>query len=164
MPFSHLLPTDVAHAFIHSPMPPGEHVALRLPLSVSFEDGQPVFMYPFRSLNGLRHASMHWLSLLSRTIRKLGLWADETEPCIYGGCVKGLGHALLVAYVDDVLLASENEKVQEAVEEAIGKVVPVKCTGSILAGDKFLRRRNSDFHRTKDFQVTRSFAGYFECE
>ena len=29
--------------------------------------------------------------------------------------VKGLGHALLVAYVDDVLLASENEKVQKAV-------------------------------------------------
>ena len=127
---------DVAHAFMHSPMPAGEHVALRLPLSVSFEDGQPVFMYLFRSLNGLRNASMHWLSLLSRTIRKLGLWADETEPCIYGGCVKGLGHALLVAYVDDVLLASENEKVQKAVEEAIGKVVPVKCTGSILAGDK----------------------------
>ena len=127
---------DVAHAFMHSPMPPGEHVALRLPLSVSAEDGQPVFMYLFRSLNGLRNASMHWLSLLSRTIRKLGLWADETEPCIYGGNVKGLGHALLVAYVDDVLLASENEKVQKAVEEAIGKVVPVKCTGSILAGDK----------------------------
>ena len=84
----------------------------------------------------MRNASMHWLSLLSRTIRKLGLWADETEPCIYGGCAKGLGHALLVAYVDDVLLASENEKVQKAVEEAIGKVVPVKCTGSILAGDK----------------------------
>ena len=127
---------DVAHAFMHSPMPPGEHVALRLPLSVSFEDGQPVFMYLFRSLNGLRNASMHWLSLLARTIRKLGLWADETEPCIYGGCVKGLGHALLVAYVDDVLLASENEKVQKAVEEAIGKVVPVKCTGSIMAADK----------------------------
>ena len=28
---------------------------------------------------------------------------------------------LLVAYVDDVLLASENEKVQKAVEEAIGQ-------------------------------------------
>ena len=54
----------------------------------------------------------------SRTIEKLGLWSDETEPCIYGGYVKGLGHALLVAYVDDVLLASENEKVQKAVEEA----------------------------------------------
>ena len=36
---------------------------------------------------------MHWLSLLARTIEKLGLWSDETEPCIYGGYVKGLGHA-----------------------------------------------------------------------
>ena len=64
------------------------------------------------------------------------MWSDETEPCIYGGHVKGLGHALLVAYVDDVLLASENEKVQKAVEEAIGKVVPVKVTGSIQTADK----------------------------
>ena len=122
---------DVAHAFMHSPMPRNEHVVLRLPLSVSFENGDPVFMYLFRSLNGLRNASMHWLSLLSKTIEKLGLWSDETEPCIYGGCVKGLGHALLVAYVDDVLLASENEEVQKAIEQAIGKVVPVKVTGSI---------------------------------
>ena len=122
---------DVAHAFMHSPMPRKEHVVLRLPLSVSFENGDPVFMYLFRSLNGLRNASMHWLSLLSKTIEKLGLWSDETEPCIYGGCVKGLGHALLVAYVDDVLLASENEEVQKAIEQAIGKVVPVKVTGSI---------------------------------
>ena len=127
---------DVAHAFMHSPMPKDEHVVLRLPLSVSFESGDPVFMYLFRSLNGLRNASMHWLSLLARTIEKLGLWSDETEPCIYGGYVKGLGHALLVAYVDDVLLASENEKVQKAVEEAIGKVVPVKVTGSIQTADK----------------------------
>ena len=127
---------DVAHAFMHSPMPRNEHVVLRLPLSVSFESGEPVFMYLFRSLNGLRNASMHWLSLLAKTIEKLGLWSDETEPCIYGGCVKNLGHAMLVAYVDDVLLASENEKVQKAVEEAIGSVLPVKVTGLIQVGNK----------------------------
>ena len=114
---------------MHSPMPKNEHVVLRLPLSVSFESGEPVFMYLFRSLNGLRNASMHWLSLLAKTM-------DETEPGIYGGYVKDLGHALLIAYVDNVLLASENEDVQNAVEEATGRVVPVKCTGTILAGDK----------------------------
>jgi len=34
------------------------------------------------------------------------------------------------------LLASENEKVQKAVEEATGKVVPVKVTDSIQTADK----------------------------
>ena len=81
---------DVAHAFMHSPMPKNEHVVLRLPLSVSFESGEPVFMYLFRSLNGLRNASMHWISLLAKTIQKLGLWSNETKPCIYGGYVKDL--------------------------------------------------------------------------
>ena len=42
---------------------------------------------------------------------------------------KDLGCAMLVAYVDDVLVASENETVEQAIEQEIGKVVPVKCTG-----------------------------------
>ena len=130
---------DVAHAFMHSPMPRDEHVILRLPLSVSFENGDPVFLYLFRSLNGLRNASMHWLSLLSKTIQQIGLWSDEVEPCIYGGQVrvknKDLGCAMLVAYVDDVLVAGENETVVNAIEQEIGKVVPVKCTGSVLTGE-----------------------------
>ena len=53
---------------------------------------------------------MHWLSLLARTIEKLGLWSDETEHCIYGGYVKG-SHALLVAYVDDVFVKFIHTKI-----------------------------------------------------
>ncbi len=49
---------------------------------------------------------------------------------------KDLGCAMLVAYVDDVLVASENETVEQAIEQEIGKVVPVKCTGSVLTGEQ----------------------------
>ena len=65
-------------------MPKNEHVILRLPLSVSFENGDPVYLYLFQSLNGLRNASVHWLTLLSKTIQQIGLWSDEVELCIYG--------------------------------------------------------------------------------
>ncbi len=96
---------DVAHAFMHS-------------------------LYLLRSLNALTNASMHWLTLL---------WSDEVEPCIYGGQVRikgnDLGCAMLVAYVDNVLVASEDEAVEKAIEQGIGKAVPVKCPGSVLTGE-----------------------------
>lgn len=53
---------------------------------------------------------MHWLSLLSATIKSIGLWSDQVEPCIYTGQVwldaVTSGRALLKVYVDDVLIAS----------------------------------------------------------
>ena len=76
--------------------------------------------------------------------------------------VKGLGHALLVAYVDDVLLASENEKVQKAVEEAIGKVVPVKVTGSIQTADN--GGGSLTYHWSDNLKSSRSFPGDVECQ
>ena len=101
----------------------------------SYDDGSMVFLYLHRSLNGLRNASLHWLQLLAETIRSIGLWADEIGPCIHGGCVqvdgKSLGLALLIAYVDDVLIATSNEETEKAIHHARNQGVPVKITGQI---------------------------------
>ena len=106
-------------------------------MSVSYDDGSMVYLYLHKSLNGFRNASLHWLQLLAETIRSIGLWADEIEPCIHGGCVhvggKSLGYALLIAYVDDVLIATSNEETEKAIQQALNQVVPVKITGRILA-------------------------------
>ena len=74
---------DVAHAFMHSPFRRGENICLRMPMSISYDDGSMVYLYLHRSLNGLRNASLHWLQLLAETIRSIGLWADEIEPCVH---------------------------------------------------------------------------------
>ena len=130
-----LLGLDVDHAFMHSPLPPSEHITIKMPLSVSLVSGEASFLYLHKSLNGLRDASLHWLRLLSATIQEIGLWSDPVEPCSYQGIVydgkKRLGAALLVAYVDDILLCSENELVEQHVERTIKKVVPLKATGRV---------------------------------
>ena len=41
------------------------------------------------------------------------------------------GFAMVMAYVDDVLIASSNERTETIAEETIGKVVPVKSTGKV---------------------------------
>ena len=91
----------------------------------------PAYLLPYKALNGLRDASLHWLNLLSDSIKGVGLTSDEVEPCIYQGRVNG-EVALLVAYVDDLLLCCQSEAAEKIVEKAIGKAVPLKETGVIL--------------------------------
>eukprot|EP00435_Cladocopium_sp_Y103_P008660 s3819_g2.t1 len=122
---------DVSHAFMHSPLPRGLVIVLKLPQSVSLPDGSQAYLLLYKALNGLRDASLHWLNLLSDSIRSIGLTADEIEPCIYQGVVAG-EIAFLVAYVDDLLLCCMSEKSEQIVEKAIGKAVPLKQTGLIL--------------------------------
>ena len=109
---------DVSHAFMHSPLPRGLVIVLKLPLSVSMPDGSQAYLLLYKALNGLRDASLHWLNLLSDSIRGVGLTADEVEPCIYQGVVNG-ELALPVAYVDDLLLCCQSEKAEKIVEKAL---------------------------------------------
>ena len=122
---------DVSHAFMHSPLPEGLIIILKMPQSVSLTDGTQAYMILNRALNGLRDASLHWLNLLADSIKRVGLTSDIVEPCIYQGVIDGQA-ALLVAYVDDLLLCSQSEQVERKVMKAIGAKVPLKETGLIL--------------------------------
>ena len=125
---------DVSHAFMHSPLPHGFVIVLKLPLSVSMMDGSPVYLL-YKALNGLRDASLHRLNLLSDSIRGVGLVSDEVEPYICQGIVHG-ETGLLVAYVDDLLLCCQTARSEKLVEKAIGKAVPLKETGVILPAEQ----------------------------
>ena len=126
---------DVAHAFMHSPIPKSECIALQMPQSVSLVDGSLAYLVLYRALNGPRDASLAWLNLLSESIKAVGLVTDDMEPCIYQGCIRrkgrSIGSAVLIAYVDDLLLCSDSDEVEKVVEETIGAVVPLKETGKI---------------------------------
>ena len=76
---------DISHAFMHSPIPRDTNVVLRMPQSISTVAGEIVFLKLRKALNGLRDASKHWLSLLTSSITRVGLWNDEYEPCCFQG-------------------------------------------------------------------------------
>ncbi len=73
---------------------------------------------------------------MSDTIKKVGVWTDNLEPCIYQGtvsqCGKVLGLVCLVVYVDDILLGSSCLKAEQVAVDAISSVVPTKTTGLVL--------------------------------
>ncbi|CAL1159105.1 unnamed protein product, partial [Cladocopium goreaui] len=121
---------DISHAFMHSPLE-DQIVLLRLPLSVSLCDGSVAFLKLKRALNGLRDASLAWLRLLAGTIQGQGLWSDTLEPCFYQGKVldskaNELGIAMLLVYVDDILLATLIQRVVSGLGwQHEGEIVPI---------------------------------------
>ena len=131
---------DISHAFMHSPVPEGENIVLKLPQSVSMLDGTQAFLHLRKALNGLRDASLHWLNLLATTIRRTGLWSDATEPCVYQGSVTKRGTVVgiigLVVYVDDLLLTASSRQAEDVVIKALSGAVPTKVTGAILPSDQ----------------------------
>ena len=89
---------DVSHAFMHSPLPHGLVIVLKLPLSVSMPDGSQAYLLLYKALYGLRDASLHWLNLLrdvctctSLFFQLLGWKLSEDKLVLYETCCKVLG-------------------------------------------------------------------------
>ncbi|CAE6933000.1 unnamed protein product [Symbiodinium sp. CCMP2592] len=130
---------DIGHAFMNSPLEAKTPVILKLPLSVSLSNGLPAFFFLYCALNGLREASLAWLRLLTGLIRPLGLNSCEREPCLFTGWVSTKvretahgGRAIVIAYVDDLLIITDDELVEQAILSAISKRLHVKITGRIF--------------------------------
>ena len=129
---------DVSHAFMHSPITSKVPIVLKMPLSVSLLDGSPSYFLLYAALNGLRDASQAWLHLLSELIKPLGLLSDDREPCLFSGCLEPDtdtecpgGKAMVLCYVEDVLIISNSVSVERRIIAAIQQRVPVKITGRI---------------------------------
>ena len=130
---------DISHAFMHSPIGADQHIVLRLPLSISTQSNGPALLRLQKSLNGLRDASLRWLEHLSASIRSLGFWGDSHCPCVFQGVIqtaKGPTQMILIAYVDDLLVASGSDEGIQLLYKTLSATVPTKATGRIEMSNK----------------------------
>ena len=155
---------DCSTAFMHSPLPRGQKAVVRLPGDVSSKSNvhEPSFAILTNALNGLRSASLAWLEMARRTLRKIGLKSSPTETTVFAGMVPMNGRNYktnVLIYVDDILVTSQGEKVHELVLETLLTVVhKVKHTGSVHAtkggsltflGKEITREAGSDVIQTR---------------
>ena len=117
---------DVSAAFMHTPLRSHCKYMVKMPLSLTWEDGSPIYLELSRALNGLRPASGEWLHYVTSILKPLNLTADEREPCILAG-----PEGLVVIYVDDILIASSREGFAKKIHELLNSVVPTKVTGFV---------------------------------
>ena len=129
---------DVSQAFMNSPLERPE--ILRMPLSMSMK-GQPIFLWAEKGTNGLRFASQAWIVFFSSIVKSIGVVSGTVEPCLYVGRMVGKDQApiVIMAYVDDLLVATTSESALKTLMTALSAHVKVRV--GLKGGDlRFLGR------------------------
>ena len=121
----YLTALDVSAAFMHTPLKEKKY-CIKMPLSVTWVDGSPLYLVLSRALNGLRPASREWLDYCTGLVEPLGLRSDSREPCILSGSL-----GFLVIYVDDILCVGFSEDFGKKVHGLLAEHVPTKFTGAV---------------------------------
>ena len=98
--------------------------------------GQRVILWLKKAMNGLRRAPLLWFLELQRTIRDLG--GDETFDSTLFRVQTDTQFLLVLVYVDDLLIASNDVEGGENFLRALQKIWKIKRTGSIPSGQKGL--------------------------
>ena len=117
---------DCSAAFMHTPLSSDRTILVKMPLSMSWEDGSPLYLRLQKSLNGIRSASLDWLQFAQSLVKPLNLVSSPMNPCVFTG--EGI---LMVIYVDDILVVSRDETVGKKVWGLFNKQAPTKLTGTL---------------------------------
>ncbi|GJZ07686.1 retrotransposon protein, putative, ty1-copia subclass [Tanacetum coccineum] len=96
-----------------------------------------------RSIYGLKQASRQWNKRFDDEIKKFGFTQNPDEPCVY---LKASGSyvAILILYVDDILLMGNNIPMLQDVKSYLGRSFAMKDLGdaAYILGIKIYRDRS----------------------
>ncbi|KXJ76174.1 hypothetical protein RP20_CCG010184 [Aedes albopictus] len=100
-----------------------------------------------RSLYGLKQSARSWNLKLHQVLEEDGFKRSSADPCLYSKVVKGKRCYVLV-YVDDLIIASEDERIIESVSQTLARNFEVVCLGELrnYVGIEVERDSAGDFH------------------
>ena len=162
-----LITADVSTAFMYAEVEEDACDLVLLPSNISYK-GERVVCLLFKAMNGLRRAPLLWFYQLQRTVYKLN-GEDTFESTLFRVSTKK-GLVLILVYVDDLLIASQDQNEGEKFLQELQSIWKMKVTGRILRQKKgaleFLGRtiyRSKDGESALYFGVNRQYmVGIFE--
>ena len=131
-----LITADVSTAFMYAEVEEDACDLVLLPSNISYK-GERVVCLLFKAMNGLRRAPLLWFYQLQRTVYKLN-GEDTFESTLFRLSTKK-GLVLILVYVDDLLIASQDQN----------------------EGEKFLQRAPIDLENEGDWKNPSSKEGSF---
>lgn len=95
-----------------------------------FDDNTDKCCKLIKSIYGLKQSSRVWNETLNQTLVEFGLTRSTVDQCLY--YLKREGKILMVAiYVDDILIFSNEEKLEKEIKEALQKKFKMKDMGEV---------------------------------
>ena len=156
-----LITSDVSTAFMYAEVEEDACDLVLLPSNISYK-GERVVCLLFKAMNGLRRAPLLWFYQLQRTVYSLG-GEDTFESTLFRLSTKR-GLVLILVYVDDLLIAAQDQEEGEAFLSKLQAIWKMKVTGRIPCRKKgaleFLGRtiyRSKDGESALYFGVNRQY-------
>ena len=133
-----LITSDVSTAFMYAEVEEDACDLVLLPSNISYK-GERVVCLLFKAMNGLRRAPLLWFYQLQRTVYSLG-GEDTFESTLFRLSTKR-GLVLILVYVDDLLIAAQDQEEGEAFLSKLQAIWKMKVTG----GFHVVRREHWNF-------------------
>ena len=156
-----VITSDVSTAFMYAEVEEDACDLVLLPSNISYK-GERVVCLLFKAMNGLRRAPLLWFYQLQRTVYSLG-GEDTFESTLFRLSTKR-GLVLILVYVDDLLIAAQDQEEGEAFLSKLQAIWKMKVTGRIPCRKKgaleFLGRtiyRSKDGESALYFGVNRQY-------
>lgn len=127
---------DVKSAYLHSDLK--ENIYIRQPKGFERKGCEKLYCKLKKSIYGLKQSGRCWNEHLDKELKKAGFNRNGVDPCVYE-MNTDCGRAILVVYVDDILVISENSTMQQKVRRELESHFETKYLGPIskLLGVKF---------------------------
>ena len=120
-----LLSADVSVAFMQAPVQGTE--VIKFPLSMVSESHEPLFGQLFKAMNGLRIGPLSWHIEFTNKLRSMG-FQETADPTVHRRCDPA-GLVLILCYVDDLIVYSEDPSQAEEIFRVLAKIYKMKRTG-----------------------------------
>ena len=111
------LPTtaiDFILAFPQATLSEDEKIYMEIPYGFQLEDKGRFVLRLKKNLYGLKQAGLNWFEYIKEGLTERGFSQSQVDPCVFYR-----KDAILVIYVDDCLVMSENSKIVDEIVESL---------------------------------------------
>ena len=121
-----LLSADVSVAFMQAPVQGVE--VIRFPAGMSDNRGKPLFARLHKAMKGLRVGPLSWYLEFTAPLKEQG-FGETADATVHRYYDPKTGLILVLCYVDDLLIYSENPSQAEEILKTLARMEKMKKTG-----------------------------------
>lgn len=119
---------DVKTAFLHGNLE--EEIFMKQPPGFAVKGQESKVCRLKKSIYGLKQAARSWNNRLHKILEEEGFKRCDADPCLYRKMMGGR-HCYVLIYVDDLIVASEDDRMIEALADVLSRNFEISSLGNV---------------------------------